>query len=106
MQAWFGRKVLDKQELLELTEEARRTNYPTQSYVVEREEELDEGAFAAFERDFLADQSWVSPYDGGEDLYGRIRCVRVSCKTRPERYLVNSEGYDYPRSIAIEIDPE
>ena len=106
MQAWFGRKVFDKQELLELTEEAKRINHPKQKFVIEREVVLDDEAFAAFEQDFLDEQSWLSPYDGGEDQHGRIRCVRVSCESQPERYLVNSEGYDYPRSIALDLEQE
>lgn len=106
MQAWFGRKVFDKQELLELTEDAKRTKYPKRGYVIDREVVLDELAFAAFEQDFLDDQSWLSSDDGGVDKEGRIRCVRVSCKTRTERYLVNSEGYDYPRYIALNLEQE
>ena len=106
MDAWFGRKVLNKQELLELTNEARRVNHPKQAVVIERDVVLDEKAFAAFEQDFLDGQSWLSPYDGGEDKKGRIRCVRVSCETQPDRYLVNSEGYDYPRSIALDLEQE
>ena len=106
MQAWFGRKLIDKQELLELTEEAKRTKYPKRAYVIDREVELDEAAFAAFERDFLDDQSWLSSDDGGVDSEGRIRCVRVSCKTRTERYLVDGQGYDYPRYIALDLEQE
>ena len=106
MEAWFVRKILNKQELLELTNEASRVNHPKQSVVIEREVVLDDEAFAAFEQDFLDEQSWLSPYDGGEDQYGRNRCVRVSCESQPERYLVNSEGYDYPRSIALDLEQE
>lgn len=60
--------------------------------------------FRDFAGDFLKDQDWITPEDGGRDQEGRVKCIRVVNIETRERVLVNTEGYDYPRYTGLEFD--
>lgn len=102
MKAHFGRKVTDLTELKKLTEVAIRSGQKGTPYEVTKEIILSDTEFNRLADDLLEDQPWIDKADGGSNLNGEIRCIRVINKLTGERILVNSEGYDYPRYTAIE----
>ncbi|HHY70165.1 MAG TPA: hypothetical protein GX519_00540 [Thermoanaerobacterales bacterium] len=102
MKALFGRKVSGLKELKELTERAIAAGKTGEAYTVTREVILSGGEFLKFAGDFLADQPWITPEDGGTDENGKVRCIRVVNQETGEKVLVNTEGYNYPRYTALE----
>ena len=104
MKALFGRKVLDLDELKDLTLRAVKEGHKGQPYIITREVFLANEYFMDFAGDFLKDQFWIRSEDGGININGEVRCVRVNNMDTDEKVLVNSEGYDYPRYTALEID--
>ena len=104
MKALFGRKVLDLEELKDLTLRAVKEGHKGQPYIIIREVFLANEYFMDFAGDFLKDQFWIRSEDGGINMNGEVRCVRVNNMDTDEKVLVNSEGYDYPRYTALEID--
>jgi hypothetical protein len=104
MKALFGRKVLDLDELKDLTLRAVKEGHKGQPYIIIREVFLANEYFMDFAGDFLKDQFWIRSEDGGININGEVRCVRVNNMDTDEKVLVNSEGYDYPRYTALEID--
>lgn len=104
MKALFGRKVLDLDELKDLTLRAAKEGHKGQPYIIIREVFLANEYFMDFAGDFLKDQFWIRSEDGGINMNGEVRCVRVNNMDTDEKVLVNSEGYDYPRYTALEID--
>lgn len=104
MKALFGRKVLDLDELKDLTLRAVKEGHKGQPYIIIREVFLANEYFMDFAGDFLKDQFWIRSEDGGINMNGEVRCVRVNNMDTVEKVLVNSEGYDYPRYTALEID--
>ena len=104
MKALFGRKVLDLDELKDLTLRAVKEGHKGQPYIIIREVFLANEYFMDFAGDFLKDQFWIRSEDGGININGEVRCVRVNNMETDEKVLVNSEGYDYPRYTALEID--
>ena len=104
MKAFFGRKVLHLDELKDLTLRAVKEGHKGQPYIIIREVFLANEYFMDFAGDFLKDQFWIRSEDGGINMNGEVRCVRVNNMDTDEKVLVNSEGYDYPRYTALEID--
>lgn len=104
MKALFGRKVLDLDELKDLTLRAVKEGHKGQPYIIIKEVFLANEYFMDFAGDFLKDQFWIRSEDGGINMNGEVRCVRVNNMDTDEKVLVNSEGYDYPRYTALEID--
>ena len=104
MKALFGRKVSNLAELKEVTEEATKQGERGQSYIVTKEVELEDNEFRWFANDFFNDQPWITREDGGVNAEREARCIRVINKDTGEKVLVNSEGYSYPRYIAVEND--
>lgn len=102
MKAYFGRKMVDIEELMDATERAKFDGYPASAYMVTKEVELSNEEFRKFADDLLEDQTWIEKGEGGMTPAGEIRCIRVRNAETDERILVNSEGYDYPRYTAIE----
>lgn len=102
MNALFGRKVRDLEELKELTREAIQDECEGTPYEVTREVLMSDAAFREFAEDLLKDQPWICKDAGGTNRNGEIRCIRVINRDTGEKILVNSEGYDYPRYTAIE----
>lgn len=103
MGALFGRKICDLEELRELTIQANQEGRKGQPYTVIREVILDDEDFKKFSSDFLENQLWISPKDGGVNHDGEIRCIRVINSSTGEKVLVNSEGYDYARYTGLEL---
>ena len=104
MKALFGRKIADLKELKELTVVALKSGREGTDYEVTKEIELNDKEFKLFSEDFFKDQPWITEQDGGPNERGQLRCIRVKNKETGERILVNSEGYTYPRYIALELD--
>ncbi|AHM57262.1 hypothetical protein EAL2_c19810 [Peptoclostridium acidaminophilum DSM 3953] len=104
MNALFGRKVRDLEELKELTKEAVQDECEGTPYEVTREVLMSDAAFREFAEDLLKDQSWIDKGDGGTNRNGEIRCIRVKNRDTGEKILVNGEGYDYPRYTALELE--
>lgn len=104
MNALFGRKVRDLEELKELTREAIQDECEGTAYEVTREVLMSDAAFREFAEDLLKDQPWICKGDGGTNRNGEIRCIRVKNRDTGEKILVNSENYDYPRYTALELE--
>lgn len=100
--ALFGRKVKDLKELKELTKLAKKDGARGSEYIVVKEIELNDSEFKAFADNFLRDQDWILKEDGGADDEGRLVCIRVANIETGEKVLVDSEGYNYPRYVALE----
>ena len=100
--ALFGRKVKDLKELKELTDEAKKDGAKGSTYIVVKENEMNDNDFKAFTDNFLKDQDWISKEDGGTEEEGRLVCIRVTNIETGEKVLVDSEGYTYPRYVALE----
>jgi hypothetical protein len=103
MKALFGRKICDLEELRGLTHQSIKDGKKGQPYTITREVILKDKDFRDFANDFLKDQSWISPEDGGMNEEGEIRCIRVVNIDTGEKVLVNTEGYDYPRYTGLEL---
>lgn len=101
MRALFGRKISNLEELKWLSEQAESEGKRGRNYTVTKEVHLNDEEFKAFTADFLADQDWISPDDGGPSEDGD-RCIRVINIETDEKILVNTEGFSYPRYTAIE----
>ena len=102
MKALFGRKVLNLNELKELTKEAKKDGARGTAYEVTKEIELSDEEFRKFEKDFCKDQPWITKEDGCFNEKGELRCIRVKNTKTKKSILVDSEGYTYPRYTAIE----
>jgi hypothetical protein len=102
MKALFVRKAIDLLDLKLLIREASEDGEDGIEYKVTRKIEMSPAAFREFTEDLLSDQSWIKTTDGGLNKYGKVRCIRVINRISKESILVNSEGYNYPRYIAIE----
>ena len=102
----FGRKIENNVDLREATEGSRKSGMKGTVYTVDREVEMTDEAFREFGKDFLKDQPWILKTDGGYNVKGEYRCIRVRNVDTGERLLVSSEGFDYPRYIGIEPDDE
>lgn len=98
--ALFGRKIANLEELKELTQSVHRKGEI--GYEVTKEVTLTNDEFQQFASDFLQDQPWISPEDGGSNKKGGVRCIRVINQETGERVLINSEGYQYCRYTALE----
>ncbi len=103
MEALFGRKIADIEELKELTQRALKEGKTGSAYEVTKEIELEDEEFQSFSRDFFKDQPWITEEDGGSNEKGEIKCIRVKNKGTGEIVLVDSEGYTYPRYTALEL---
>ena len=102
MKALFGRKMVDIEELRDATRNAKKEGFIGSAYKVTKDVALSDNDFKEFTKDFLKDQPWIDTDDGGSNLSGEIRCIRVINLLTGEMVLVNSEGYNYPRYTAIE----
>ncbi len=103
MKALFGRKICDLEELKELTHRAIKEGQKGYAYTITREVILRDEDFRDFANDFLKDQPWISPEDGGTNRDGEIRCIRVVNSDTGEKILLNNEGYSYGRYVGLEI---
>lgn len=104
MRALFGRKINDLEELKELINRANKEGKKGQPYIITREVILKDVDFRDFAENFLKDQDWITPEDGGMDQEGKIKCIRVINIETGEKVLVNTEGYNYPRYTGLELD--
>jgi len=104
MKALFGRKICNLTELKELTHQAIKDGKKGQPYIITREVILKSDDFMDFAKDFLKDQIWIMPEDGGINEKGEIKCIRVGNAATGEKVLVNTEGYDYPRYTGLELE--
>lgn len=102
MRALFGRKILNLNELKELTKEAKKDGMKGTAYEVIKEIELNDEEFKEFAKDFCKDQSWITKEDGGYNSKGELRCIKVKNTKTNKSILVDSEGYTYPRYTALE----
>lgn len=101
--ALFGRKVKDLKELKEFTKLAKKDGARGSEYIVVKEIEMNDSEFKAFVDNFLKDQDWIIKEDGGTDEEGRLVCIKVTNIETGEKVLVDSEGYSYPRYVALEV---
>jgi len=101
--AIFGRKICNLQELNELTQAAIKEGKKGQPYIITREVILKDEDFIDFSKDFLRDQPWIISEDGGINDKGEIKCIRVRNSDTGKKILINTEGYDYPRYVGIEL---
>jgi len=102
VKALFGRKISDIDELCELTALAMKDGFSPEDYVVTKEVILSDLDYKELTTDLLKDQPWITNEDGGPIKDGELRCIRVINLSTGEKLLINSEGYDYPRYVALE----
>jgi len=100
--ALFGRKIADLETLKSLTRAALKRGQSGSAYQGIKEVSLTEDEFHRFASNFLLDQPWIGPEDGGVNKRKEIRCIRVINRGTGEKVLVNCEGYTYPRYTALE----
>lgn len=100
--ALFGRKVKDLKELKEITKQAKSDGVKGSEYTVVKEIKMNDSEFKVFATNFLKDQDWISKEDGGVDSEKGLICIRVTNIETGEKVLVDSEGYTYPRYVALE----
>ena len=101
MRAIFSSKIQNLKELIEKTKDARMGGWIGQAYQIEKEVILSETEYKVFTENFILDQPWITSENGGGDTQG-IKCIRISTSRAEKGVLVNSEGYTYPRYIALE----
>jgi hypothetical protein len=102
MKALFGRKVLNIKELKGLRKKANEDEIKSIEYEIAREVVLNDKDYKEFIENFTLDQPWITEEDGGINEKGEFICIRVKNKANKKVILVNSEGYTYPRYIAME----
>jgi len=102
VKALFGRKISDIEELRKATVFSKNEGSTGSNYVVTREVELSDAEFKELTNDLLKDQPWITKEDGGPNEDGELRCIRVINLSTGEKLLINSEGYDFPRYVALE----
>lgn len=102
MRALFGRKVLNIKELKGLKKKANEDEIKSEAYEITKEVLLNDKEYKEFIENFTKDQPWITEEDGGINEKGEFICIRVKNKANKKGILVNSEGYTYPRYIAIE----
>lgn len=100
--ALFGRKMNDLAELKDATYNAKRDGQRGSLYEVTKEVSLNDEEFKELAKDFFKEQPWIEKTDGGSNENGEIRCIRVINIETGERLLINNEGYDYCRYVALE----
>lgn len=103
MKALFGNKVLNLKELKGLKKKANEEEIKDIAYEVTREIELSDKEYKDFIENFSKDQPWITEEDGGTNEKGEFICIRVKKAKNKKGILINSEGYTYPRYVAIEI---
>ncbi|EKQ57221.1 MULTISPECIES: hypothetical protein [unclassified Clostridium] len=102
MKALFGRKVLNVKELKGLKKKSNDDEIKSIAYEISREVILSDKEYKEFTENFSKDQPWITEEDGGINEKGEFICIRVRNKANKKGILINSEGYTYPRYIAIE----
>lgn len=102
MKALFGRKVLNIKELKGLKKKTNEEEIQSIGYEITREVELNNKEYKEFIENFTKDQPWITEEDGGINENGEFICIKVKNKANKKGILVNSEGYTYPRYIALE----
>lgn len=102
MKALFGRKVLNLKELKGLKKKANDDEIKSIAYEISREVALSDKEYKEFTKNFDKDQPWITEEDGGINEKGEFVCIRVKNTRNKKGILVNTEGYTYPRYIAIE----
>jgi hypothetical protein len=102
MKALFGRKVLNLKELKGLKKKANDDEIKSIAYEISREVILSDKDYKEFTDNFDKDQPWITEEDGGINEEGEFVCIRVKNTRNKKGILVNTEGYTYPRYIAIE----
>ncbi|NRT34025.1 hypothetical protein [Clostridium beijerinckii] len=102
MKALFGNKVLNLNELKGLKKKANEEEIKNIEYQVTKEIELTDKEYKEFIENFSKDQPWITEDDGGINEKGEFLCIRIRKAKNKKGVLVNSEGYTYPRYVAIE----
>ena len=95
MRALFARKIPNLDELKEATAGAIRRGETGERYTVTQEVKLTDASFNDFAADLLADQPWIDP---------KADCIRVINQETGEKVLIDSQGYQYPRYTALEME--
>lgn len=103
MKALFGRKILNLKELKEINKKANNEEFEAAIYQVTKEIVLNDKEYEEFTENFSIEQPWIKEEDGGINEKGEFLCIRVKKARNKKGILVNSEGYTYPKYIAIEI---
>lgn len=102
MKAIFVRKATSLEVVKEVTEELKEKGYEGANYQVTRKVELSNEDFRQLTNDLLQDQAFIQKDEGGMNEVGEVLCIRVINKETGERMLIDPQGYEYPRYIAIE----
>jgi hypothetical protein len=102
MKVLFWRKVLSLEELKRLKKKVNDNEIKSIAYEISREVVLSDKEYKEFTENFNKDQPWITEEDGGINEKGEFVCIRVKNTRNKNGILVNTEGYTYPRYIAIE----
>ena len=96
MRAVFVRKAINLKEVKE------ETNWVQQNepFVVVEELKLENKRFQQIANNLMKDVAEISGKGG--TINGVVQAIRIVNQETGESFLVNPEGYSYPRYVAIE----
>jgi len=96
MRAVFVRKAINLKEVKE------ETNWVQQNepFVVVEELKLENKRFQQIANNLMKDVAEISGKGG--TINGVVQAIRIVNRETGESFLVNPEGYSYPRYVAIE----
>ena len=76
------------------------------SYYVAQEVQLKETEFFDLQDDLLAERWWVGTFSNRRHPMkdGAVPVIRVTCKGSLTVLLIDPQGHDYPRYVALEYE--
>lgn len=86
--------------------EDRHNGEPIDSYYVAEEIQLDENEFMDLQENLLADRTWVREFSNRMHPMkdGAVPAIRVTCKGSLTVLIIDPQGHDYPRYVALEYE--
>lgn len=104
----FVRKPVDMYYLRTGIEwiEARHNGEAIDSYYVAEEIQLEENEFMDLQENMMADRKWVKEFSNRMHPMkdGAVPVIRVTCKGSLTVLLIDPQGHDYPRYVALEYE--
>lgn len=98
MRAVFIRKAINLKEVEEETDRAQQNEY--EPFVVVEELKLENKRFQQIANNLMKDVPEISGKGG--TINGVVQAIRIVNQETGKSFLVNPEGYSYPRYVAIE----
>ncbi len=101
--AYFIRKPLDIQEVKDCTKTAIANRARRETYKIRKTISLSDEEYKNFIGHLSDDYDFLMEYTDlcGPDVDGYTNCLAVRNKQTKEKILVNTEGYNYARYVAL-----